>query len=61
VVYAVLTEGGREKLGEASKSHLGQIDELFAERFEDGELTTLEDFLVRLGDAATGVDCAPPE
>ena len=61
VVYAVLTEDGLAKLRQASKSHVAQIEELFAERFDEGELGTGADFLTRLGESASDEGCAPPE
>ena len=58
VVYAVLTETGLAKVRDASKSHVVQIDELFAQRFEDAELEALGDLLSRLG-GEDPRDCAP--
>jgi DNA-binding MarR family transcriptional regulator len=60
VVYAVLTETGLEKLRTASKSHVAQIDELFAERFDDAELQRVGDLLARLGEPEPG-DCVPDD
>jgi DNA-binding MarR family transcriptional regulator len=51
VVYAVLTPAGLAKLREAAVSHVAQVDELFKERFGDGELEALGGFLERLGGA----------
>jgi DNA-binding MarR family transcriptional regulator len=48
VTYAVLTEAGRDKLREASKSHTRQIGELFGEHFDDDELDQLASMLNRL-------------
>ena len=60
VSYAVLTDAGRRKLEEASRSHLGGVNELFREHFADAELETLAELLGRLsGDAADGSDCTP--
>jgi DNA-binding MarR family transcriptional regulator len=48
VTYAVLTDAGREKLRDASRSHLAAIGEIFEPRFEPEELETLAEFLDRL-------------
>jgi DNA-binding MarR family transcriptional regulator len=48
VSYAVLTEAGRDKLREASKSHTRQIRELLGGPFEEGELAQLVGLLDRL-------------
>jgi DNA-binding MarR family transcriptional regulator len=48
VVYAKLTEAGRDKLGAATDDHVASIRALFGERFTDEELQTLCDFLERL-------------
>jgi DNA-binding MarR family transcriptional regulator len=48
VVYAKLTEAGRDKLRAATDDHVASIRALFGERFTDGELQTLSDFLERL-------------
>ena len=48
VSYAKLTEAGREKLREASATHLAGIDDLFTSRYSDAELATLADLLSRL-------------
>ena len=58
VVYAVLTKTGLAKVRDASESHVVQIDELFAERFEDAELEAVGDLLSRLG-GEDPRDCAP--
>jgi DNA-binding MarR family transcriptional regulator len=52
VSYAVLTESGRAKLREASKSHTRQIRELLGGTYDDDELTKL----VALLDRLPGVD-----
>ncbi len=59
VTYAVLTDAGREKLREASCSHLASVTTLFRERYSDEELATLAELLGRLpGAAATdGSEC----
>jgi len=48
VSYAKLTDEGRRKLAEASKTHLAGIDELFIGRFDEGELDQLAALLARL-------------
>ena len=58
VSYAVLTEAGRDKLRDASKSHTSQIRELLGGPFDDGELTQLVGLLDRLpGVDPTGDSC----
>ena len=60
VTYAVLTDAGREKLRQASCSHMASVTELFRERYSDEELTTLAELLGRLpGAAADGEECRP--
>jgi DNA-binding MarR family transcriptional regulator len=56
VSYAVLTEAGRAKLREASKSHTRQIRELMGSQYDGGELEHLGALLGRLSgaDAADG-------
>ena len=63
VVYAVLTDAGRAKLEEASKSHVVAVRELFDGRFSDEEATQLAHLLGRLpgGEDAAAEECAPPE
>ncbi len=60
VTYAVLTEAGRTKLRQASKSHVADIRAYFEGRFSSEELTQLAGLLGRLPGAAdaTGEDCA---
>jgi DNA-binding MarR family transcriptional regulator len=60
VTYAVLTDAGRHKLEEASRSHFAGVRSLFEQRFTDEELTTLADLLARLPEAtdADAADCA---
>jgi DNA-binding MarR family transcriptional regulator len=48
VVYAKLTDAGREKLRSATQDHVASIRALFGERFSEKELGTLCDFLDRL-------------
>ncbi len=60
VTYAVLTDAGRRKLEEASRSHLAAVAELFGGRFSDDELATLADLLGRLpGAGGDGSGCSP--
>ena len=60
VVYAVLTDTGLEKLREASRSHLAQIDELFRARLDDDELAGLTSLLTRLDEGDEDMACEPP-
>jgi DNA-binding MarR family transcriptional regulator len=60
VVYAVLTDAGLDKLREASRSHLDQIDTLFRASLDDEELDQLTSLLTRIGEGEN-LDCAPPE
>jgi DNA-binding MarR family transcriptional regulator len=59
VVYAVITDEGREKLEEAAESHFAEVRALFEERFDADELKQLADLLGRLPGAenAVGEDC----
>jgi DNA-binding MarR family transcriptional regulator len=58
VSYAVLTEAGRAKLREASKSHTRQIRELLGASYDDDELAQLIALLDRLPDVdPTGGSC----
>ena len=52
ITYAVLTEAGRAKLGEATKSHTRQIRELLGGTYDEDELAQL----VALLDRLPGVD-----
>ena len=60
VTYAVLTDGGRTKLAEASGSHLAGVKAFLEERFSARELEQLARLLARLPGArqAIGEDCA---
>jgi DNA-binding MarR family transcriptional regulator len=58
VVYAVLTAAGLDKVHEASKSHVTEIDELFADYVGDEELVALGDLLSRVG-GEDPRDCDP--
>src|SRR3954469_1545017 len=58
VSYAVLTEAGRAKLREASKSHTRQIRELLGGPYDEDELAQLVELLDRLpGVDPTGGSC----
>src|SRR3954454_3425193 len=58
VSYAVLTEAGRDKLREASKSHTRQIRELLGGPCDEGDLAQLAALLDRLsGVDPTGDSC----
>ena len=60
VTYAVLTDEGRERLESAGRTHVGQIREIFEERFSDEELETLGELLSRLpGAAGNSGSCSP--
>lgn len=59
VSYAVLTDGGLEKLDCAAQAHTAAVTSLFTERFDDVELEALGMLLRRLPGAAEadGGDC----
>jgi DNA-binding MarR family transcriptional regulator len=57
VTYAVLTAAGLAKFEAAQASHLEDIDELFASRFDGDEQLTLADLLGRLPLAETSPAC----
>jgi DNA-binding MarR family transcriptional regulator len=60
VKYAVLTDHGRRKLEDASRSHLAAVGELFGQRFSEDELQTLGELLGRLpGAGGDGSACSP--
>ena len=52
VVYAKLTDGGVEKLAQATESHVTSIGAIFCAQLTDDELETLRDLLRRLEPAA---------
>jgi DNA-binding MarR family transcriptional regulator len=56
VTYAVLTDTGRTKLREASKSHIADVREFFEERYNAEELQQLAQLLGRLPGAGTAVE-----
>jgi DNA-binding MarR family transcriptional regulator len=59
VTYAVLTEGGRNKLEEAACSHVAAIRAVFEERYSETELTKLNELLSRLPGADFTDSCTP--
>jgi DNA-binding MarR family transcriptional regulator len=61
VVYAVLTDAGREKLEEASASHLAGVRSFFEQRYSTEELQELAELLGRLpgAEGADASDCSP--
>jgi len=61
VTYAVLTEEGRRKLEDASRSHIAAIQELFEQCYSTEELVVLAGLLERLPAAsgAQGDACSP--
>ncbi len=59
VTYAVLTERGREKLEQASETHLAQIQELFDARFSREEQAALAELLGRISEGGDSSDCTP--
>jgi DNA-binding MarR family transcriptional regulator len=61
VSYAVLTESGRDKLREASKSHTRQIRELVGGSYDEDELAQLVALLDRLPgvDPTADSSCGP--
>lgn len=52
ITYAALTDAGRQRLAEASCSHIASVRALFEERYEPEELATLAELLGRLPGAA---------
>jgi len=50
MVYAALTEAGRERFRQAVRTHLGDIETMFSARFSESELATLAELLGRLTD-----------
>ena len=59
VVYAKITDEGREKLSIAGVTHLRGIDELFLGRYSGSELATLAELLSRL--PVTGEESKLPD
>jgi DNA-binding MarR family transcriptional regulator len=60
VVYAVITDDGLAKLRKAASSHFAQVEELFGERYDEGELTALDSLLSRIGGETSG-ECEFPD
>jgi DNA-binding MarR family transcriptional regulator len=60
VVYAELTDEGRGRFEDASRSHLAGVRTFFEERFSDEELDQLAGLLARLPEAAevSAEDCS---
>jgi DNA-binding MarR family transcriptional regulator len=62
VTYAVLTEAGLEKLREASKTHVADIQAFFESRFSLEELDQLVALLDRLpATQQSAEECSPPD
>jgi len=61
VVYAVLTDAGRERLRSASTSHVAQIEELFAARLDRSEQAHFASLLERIALEESDEDCAAPD
>ena len=57
VVYAELTEAGRRRLRAAARTHVRDIEQLFAERLSSEELATLESILERFAGPGDGEAC----
>ena len=60
VTYACLTEAGKKKLKEASRSHLAEVRALFAEYYTDDELETLAAMLARLSGGPSDAEACTP-
>ena len=58
VTYAVLTPAGKQRLREASRSHLAQIRRFMKGRFSGEELETLAELLGRLSGEIDADECA---
>jgi DNA-binding MarR family transcriptional regulator len=58
VVYAVLTDEGRQKLRDASESHVAQIEEYFRSKYDEEQLVALNGLLIRI-ESVEPEDCAP--
>ena len=57
VVYAELTDEGAERLHAAARTHVRDIEELFAARLSAEDLATLETILERFAGDADGSAC----
>jgi DNA-binding MarR family transcriptional regulator len=58
VTYAVLTERGKKRFDQASKSHIAAISEFFEARFSEVELQSLVELLSRLPEGGAPLDHA---
>lgn len=61
VVYAVLTDAGRDKLRSASTSHVAQVEELFAARLDESEQADFASLLERVALEESDADCVVPD
>jgi DNA-binding MarR family transcriptional regulator len=61
VVYAVLTDAGRDKLRSASTSHVAQVEELFAARLDESEQAGFASLLERVALDESDADCVAPD
>lgn len=61
VSYAVLTRSGRDKLREASKSHVPQIRELLGAHYDEDELIQLAALLDRLQEVGSANESCDPD
>jgi DNA-binding MarR family transcriptional regulator len=59
VVYAVLTDAGLAKLSDAARSHLAQVEALFAERLPEDEQGQLAELLAKFGEWNPDESCGP--
>ena len=61
VTYAALTAAGRARLEQSSRSHVADVEAVFAERYSREELEALAELLARLPGAAgaDGAACTP--
>jgi DNA-binding MarR family transcriptional regulator len=60
VSYAILTDGGLEKLRAAAPGHIEDIERRLAEVLDDEEMRTLTELLGRIG-SGRGDQCTPEE
>ena len=59
VTYAVLTDLGRRKVEEASRTHLAQVEDLFDAHYSPEEQATLAELLGRLSGDVDVSECNP--
>ena len=57
VTYAVLTDTGVARFEAAERTHMADVEELFASSFDDSERQTLAELLGRLPLADTSIAC----